>query len=51
MIFHSHAKNSFSQARFSSSLILKVKVFGTRKIMAYCKVSGVKISKKVKKEK
>ena len=50
MIFHSHVKNSFSQARFCSSLILKVKVFGTWKIMAYCKSFEVNISKKVRKE-
>ena len=50
MIFHSHVKNSFSQARFCSSLILKVKVFGTWKITAYCKSFEVNISKKVRKE-
>ena len=51
MIFYSNAnKTLFHKQRFCSSLILKVKGFGTRKIMAYCKVSGVKISKKVRKE-
>jgi len=49
MIFHSHAKNSFSQARFCNSLILKVRDFGAWKCLIV-KGSEVNIRKKVRKE-